>query len=161
MAQTTAKKTKAPAAGPSTTAKKTKAPAAGPSTAAKKTKAPAAGPSTAAKKTKAPAAGPSTAAKKSTTARQKTAVARTADLSEDVLKSIEAAQLAAIEAVRKFVDTVDEVLPTIGDRPTRRETVINAALETADRLVTTQYEFLRSVVRRADRSLSKPDATKN
>jgi hypothetical protein len=144
-----------------TTAKKTKAPAAGPSTAAKKTKAPAAGPSTAAKKTKAPAAGPSTAAKKSTTARQKSAVARTADLSEDVLKSIEAAQLAAIEAVRKFVDTVDEVLPTIGDRPSRRETVVNAALEMADRLVTTQYEFLRSVVRRADRSLSKPDATKN
>jgi hypothetical protein len=143
------------------TAKKTKAPAAGPSTAAKKTKAPAAGPSTAAKKTKAPAAGPSTAAKKSTTARQKTAVARTADLSEDVLKSIEAAQLAAIEAVRKFVDTIDEVLPTIGDRPSRRETVINAALEMADRLVTTQYEFLRSVVRRADRSLSRPDATKN
>jgi hypothetical protein len=144
-----------------TTAKKTKAPAAGPSTAAKKTKAPAAGPSTAAKKTKAPAAGPSTAAKKSTTAKQKSAVARTADLSEDVLKSIEAAQRAAIEAVRKFVDTIDEALPTIGDRPSRRETVINAALEMADRLVTTQYEFLRSVVRRADRSLSKPDATKN
>jgi hypothetical protein len=161
MAQTTAKKTKAPAAGPSTAAKKTKAPAAGPSTAAKKTKAPAAGPSTAAKKTKAPAAGPRTAAKKRTTATQKSAVARTADLSEDVLKSIEAAQLAAIEAVRKFVDTVDEVLPTIGDRPSRRETVINAALEMADRLVTTQYDFLRSVVRRADRSLSKPDATKN
>ena len=143
------------------TAKKTKAPAAGPNTAAKKTKAPAAGPNTAAKKTKAPAAGPNTAAKKSTTAKQKSAVARTADLSEDVLKSIEAAQRAAIEAVRKFVDTVDEVLPTIGDRPSRRETVINAALEMADRLVTTQYEFLRSVVRRADRSLSKPDATKN
>jgi hypothetical protein len=161
MAQPTAKKTKAPAAGPSTAAKKTKAPAAGPSTAAKKTKAPAADPSTAAKKTKAPAAGPSTAAKKSTTAEQKSAVARTADLSEDVFKSIEAAQRAAIDAVRKFVDTVDEVLPTIGDRPSRRETVINAALEMADRLVTTQYEFLRSVVRRADRSLSKPDATKN
>jgi hypothetical protein len=66
-----------------------------------------------------------------------------------VLKSIEAAQRAAIDAVRKFVDTIDEALPTIGDRPSRRETVINAALEMADRLVTTQYEFLRSVVRRA------------
>jgi len=30
----------------------------------------------------------------------------------------------------------------------------------ADRLITTQYDFLRSVVRSADRSLPKPDATK-
>jgi hypothetical protein len=104
---------------------------------------------TVAKKTKAPAARPSAAAKKSTTAKQKSAVARTADLSEDVLKSVEAGQRAAIEAVRKFVDTPDEALPAIGDRPTRRETVINAALEMTDKLVTTQYDFLRSVVRKA------------
>jgi len=30
----------------------------------------------------------------------------------------------------------------------------------ADRLVTTQYDFLRSVVRSADRSLNKPGSTK-
>jgi len=126
----------------------------------KSTKAAAARPSAAAKKsTTAAAARPSAAAKKSTTAQLKRAVARTADLSEEVLRSVEAGQLAAIKAVRNFVDTVDEVLPVIGDRPSRRETVIDAALEMADRLVTTQYDFLRNVVRTADRSLSKPDAT--
>lgn len=43
------------------------------------------------------------------------------------------------------------------DHPSRRETVIDAALDMADRLVTTQYEFLRSVVHSADRSLRKSD----
>ncbi len=111
-------------------------------------------------KTKAAAARPSPAAKKSTTPKPKGAVARTADLSGEVLKTVEAGQRAAIEAVRKFVDTVDEVLPAIGDRPSRRETLIDAALDMADKLVTTQYDFLRSIMRSADRSLSKPGATK-
>jgi hypothetical protein len=84
-------------------------------------------------------------------------VERAADLSDDVLKSVEAGQRAAIDAVRKFVDTVDEALPAKDDHPSRRETVIDAALDMADRLVTTQYEFLRSVVRSADRTLRKPD----
>jgi hypothetical protein len=111
-------------------------------------------------KTKAAAARPRAAAKKSTTPKQKGAVARTADLSDEVLKTVEAGQRAAIEAVRKFVDTVDEALPTIGDRPSRREAVIASALDMADKLVTTQYDFLRSIMRSADRSLSKPGATK-
>jgi hypothetical protein len=86
-----------------------------------------------------------------------TVVERAADLSDDVLKSVEAGQRAAIDAVRKFVDTVDEALPAKDDHPSRRETVIDAALDMADRLVTTQYEFLRSVVRSADRTLRPPD----
>jgi hypothetical protein len=148
MAQTGAKSTKAAAARPSPVVKKsTKAAAARPSPVVKKS-------------TKAAAARPSPAAEKTTTPELKTAVAWTADLSEEVLKSVEAGQVAALKAVRKFVDTVDEVLPAIGDRPSRRETVIDAALEMADRLVTTQYDFLRSVVRSADRSLSKPGAAK-
>ena len=77
-------------------------------------------------------------------------------MSQEVLKSVEAGQRAAIEAVRKFVDTVDEALPALGDRPSRREKVIDAALELADRLVTTQYDFLRTVVHDAGQALSKP-----
>lgn len=88
-----------------------------------------------------------------------TVVERAANLSDEVLKSVEAGQRAAIEAVRKFVDTVDEAIPAKDDRPSRRETVIDAALDMADRLVTTQYEFLRSVVRSADRTLRGPNNT--
>ncbi len=87
-------------------------------------------------------------------------VERAAEFSDEVIKSIEAAQRAAIEAVRKFVDTVDEALPAIGDRPSRREAVIDAALDMADKLVTTQYNFLHNVVRNADRSLTKPRTAK-
>lgn len=85
-------------------------------------------------------------------------VERAAGLSDDVLKSVEAGQRSAIEAVRKFADTVDDVLPAQDDEHrSRRETVIDAALDMADRLVTTQYEFLRSVVHSADRTLRAPD----
>ncbi len=111
--------------------------------------------------TNAPAARTRATAKKTTPAKktstpQKSAVDTTAELSAEVLKSVEDRQRAAIEAVRKCVDTVDAVIPALGDRPSRREKVIDAALDMADQLVTTQDHVLRSVVRSADRSLSKP-----
>jgi len=73
-----------------------------------------------------------------------------AGLSDDVLESVETGRKAAIEAVRKFVD---EVTPVITDQ-SRRKTVIDAALDLAEELVTTRIEFLRSVVRRAGQTLS-------
>jgi hypothetical protein len=109
---------------------------------------------TAAKTAKTSAAGAGT--KKSSTPLQSTTVANAAELSGDVLKG----QRAAIEAVRRFVDTVDEALPAIGDRPSRRQTVVDAALDMADKLVTTQYDFLRTVVRDAGHSLNRPDGPK-
>ena len=45
------------------------------------------------------------------------AIGRSPDLSEDVLHSVESGQRAAIEAVRKFVDTVDQALPAGGADP--------------------------------------------
>lgn len=102
---------------------------------------------------KSPVARRRTPATKTATIQPRPALDRTAELSESVLKSVESAQRAAIEAVRKFTDTVDEVLPASGEHPSRREHVIDAALDMADKLVTTQYEFLRGVVRNADRSM--------
>jgi hypothetical protein len=104
--------------------------------------------------------GENTASTANTPSAEKTVVERAADLSDEVLKSVEAGQRAAIEAVRKFLETVDEAMPAHGDRPSRRETVIDAALDMADRLVMTQYDFLRSVVHSADRALRKPDEGK-
>jgi hypothetical protein len=149
MAQTTKKTAKAPATRTRAPAKKTaKAPVSRTPVPAKKS-------------AKAPAPGPGVKAKKSATSRRavtqrKAAVDRTAEMSAEVLRAVEDGQRAAIAAVRKFVDTVDEAIPALGDRPSRREQVIDAALAMADKLVTTQYEFLRSVVRSADRSLGTP-----
>jgi hypothetical protein len=131
-------------------------------TSKKTAKAPATRTRAPAKKTaKAPATRSRVPAKESTTTPRKAtqrnaAVDRTAEMSAEVLKAVEDGQRAAIAAVRKFVDTVDEAIPALGDRPSRRERVIDAALDMADKLVTTQYEFLRSVVRSADRSLGTP-----
>jgi hypothetical protein len=84
-------------------------------------------------------------------------VDRSSELSDQVLKSLEAGQRAAIEAVRKFVDTVDEALPAVGERPSRRQRIIDSAMEMADRLVHTQYAFLRDVVQDAGKALSRED----
>jgi hypothetical protein len=113
------------------------------------------------KTTKAPPAAGRTATKRApskkpaagTKAAKKGMVDTTAELSDDVLKAVESGQRAAIDAVHRFLETVDEALPAIGERPSRREKVIDAALEMADRLTTTQYEFLRTVVRSAEKSL--------
>ena len=83
-------------------------------------------------------------------------VHRAADLSDEVLKSVESGQRAAIDAVRKFVGTVDESIPGHGDDgPSRRKTIVDAALDMADKLVKTQYEFIRSVVGSASEALNK------
>jgi hypothetical protein len=90
------------------------------------------------------------------------AVDRTSELSDDVLKSLETGSRAAIEAVRKFVDVVDEALPALphGERPSRRREIVDAAMDMADRLVKTQYEFLRTVVQSAETTLSREEDEK-
>ena len=96
------------------------------------------------------------------TTRHATPVDRTAKLSEDVLESVEKSQRLAIDAVRKFVDTVDQALPALphGDGPTARQEVVDSALEMADRLVHTQYEFIRKVIESASKSLNRSDDAK-
>jgi hypothetical protein len=91
-----------------------------------------------------------------------TAVDRTTELSEQVLKSVETGQREAIEAVHKFVDTVDRTLPRTGPEgeASRRQEVLDSALEMADRLVKNQYEFLRSVVHSAGKSVRRFDGAK-
>ncbi|MDQ2897834.1 MAG: hypothetical protein M3Y09_19740 [Actinomycetota bacterium] len=86
---------------------------------------------------------------------------RTRELSEDVLKSVEATQRAAIDAVRKFVESVDQALPLHGEGPSRRQAVVDSALEMADRLVHTQYDFIRKVIDNAGETLNKPGDRKS
>ena len=88
------------------------------------------------------------------------AVERTKELSDDVLKSLDDGARNAIDAVRKFAETVDRVLPPRGDGPSRREEITDAALEMAQRLVHTQADFLRNVVDSAGKSLTRSDDAK-
>ncbi|HYO85272.1 MAG TPA: hypothetical protein VES01_02255 [Dermatophilaceae bacterium] len=88
----------------------------------------------------------------------KNVVEKTAELTESVIKAVEAGQRAAIDAVRKFVETIEKTIPESGEKHSQRQTVIDAALDMADKLVTTQHNFLSSIVRNADRAAAKDDS---
>lgn len=107
------------------------------------------------------------AAKKTPTTRRgavehPTPVERTTELSEQVLDSIKRGEREALEAVRKFMETVDRTLParSAESGPSRREELIDSALEMAERLVKAQYDFLSGVVHSAGKSLGATDGKK-
>jgi hypothetical protein len=82
-------------------------------------------------------------------------VKRTTELSEDVLKSLDTGAQAAIEAVRDFVDTVEKALPRNGLGSSKRDEITDSAMQMAQRLVRTQYDFLSKVVDSAGKALSR------
>ena len=89
------------------------------------------------------------------------AVERSAELTEDVLKSLDEGARSAIDAVRKFAENVDRILPTRGEGPSRREEILDSGLEMAQRLVHTQADFLRKVVDSAGKSLTGSDGARS
>ncbi len=76
---------------------------------------------------------------------KKTVVERVETLSEDMLNSIQAGQQTAMDAVRNFVATLDEVMPNLVDESARKK-VIDAALDMIDQLVTAQLELVRKAI---------------
>jgi hypothetical protein len=107
-----------------------------------------------------PAKAPAATRRREATSRPTTVVDRTEKLSEDVLDSVEKGQRAAIEAVRKFIDTVDQALPAHGEGPSKRQDIVDSAMEMADRLVHTQYDFIRKVIESAAKPLGSSGGEK-
>ena len=93
------------------------------------------------------------AAQKPKDAAGRDTIERTTELSEQVLEQVKGSQEKAIEAVRKFMESVDEALPPHSENPSRRQDVIDSALEMSERLVQTQYDFLTNVVHSAGKAL--------
>jgi hypothetical protein len=92
-------------------------------------------------------------------------VDRTTELSDEVLTSVEEGQRAAIESLGRFVITLEEALPQEVEGTSKvAKTVTGSGLEMADRLVHTQYDFLRRVIGSTGKSLrrngAKPGAAK-
>lgn len=77
----------------------------------------------------------------------KSALDRTAKFSEQVLEQVETGQRSAIDAVRRFLGSVDKALPLASDGPSKPHEVVDSALDMSDRLVQTQYDFLRGVMK--------------
>src|ERR1035437_2856532 len=99
---------------------------------------------------------PATHRRGGTEARRARGVDRTTDLSDELLKSVEAGDRSVIEAVRKFVDTVKRARPHSDKGPSRRHEVFDSAMEMVDRLVHKHDEFLCQGIHKASNSLSSP-----
>ncbi len=80
------------------------------------------------------------------TGKAQTVEDRAASLSEELLNSIESMNNFALELAHKFVNTVEGALPG------QRGTIIGAAVDLADDLVAKQHEFVRSVLRSAEKA---------
>ncbi len=82
-------------------------------------------------------------------------VDRTSELSADVLKSLEDGERSAVDAVGQFVITLEEVWPqrVIGTSDVAKKITVSG-LEMTDRLIQTEYEFLRNLIDSAAKSLS-------
>ena len=94
-------------------------------------------------------------------ARQVHIVERTSKLSDEVLKSLEAGERAAIAALGKFVITIEEALPQeVAGTSEVAKKVTESGLELADRLVHTQYDILRDVIASVAKSLSSGNGAK-
>jgi hypothetical protein len=90
-----------------------------------------------------------------------TVVERTAELSDEVLEALEAGQRAAIDAVGRFLVTVEEALPQeVQGTSEVAKKITESGLEMADRLVHTQYDFLRKVIDSIAKALSSRNAAR-
>jgi len=77
---------------------------------------------------------------------------RSVQLSEEVLEELKEGQEAAIGAVRDFLGSVDKTLAGSAS-PSQVEKIVDSALKMADKLVETQYAFLKKVVHSAGESV--------
>ena len=77
---------------------------------------------------------------------RQTVLDRVDGFSDEVLESVNAGREAAVEAVHKFASTLEEAASREGD-PSRRRTLIEAAVNLADELSAAQMELLHSITR--------------
>ncbi len=71
---------------------------------------------------------------------------RVGEFSDEVLESVNAGRQAAVEAVHKFANTLEEATSQERD-PARRKTLIDAAVNLADELSAAQMELLHDITR--------------
>ncbi|MGO9070309.1 hypothetical protein [Mycobacterium sp.] len=91
---------------------------------------------------------------------KQTMAERAENLSDEVLERVEARQRAAIEALRKFVDRLDDAMPNLVDDPSARKKVIDAIGDYYEQLATTTNEFVATMVRSAIGTLNERSAKK-
>ena len=74
-----------------------------------------------------------------------------------IIDSVGDAEASALEAVRKFVDTVDGVFPDVGENGPRRK-IIDSAFRMTEQLVGTSNELAQKLVKAANDALSESES---
>ncbi|MGO9750478.1 MAG: hypothetical protein ACLP8S_07355 [Solirubrobacteraceae bacterium] len=88
-------------------------------------------------------------------------VDRATMLSEEVLKSLETSERAAVEALGQFVTAIEEAFPQqVAGTSDVAKKITESGLQMADRLVHAQHDFLCSAIGRTAKSLSIRDGAK-
>jgi hypothetical protein len=79
----------------------------------------------------------------------------TVDGANRVIDSIRDAEESALEAVRKFLDTVNGVFPDVGDDGPRRK-IIDSAFKMTEQLVGASNDLAQKIVKATNDVLSEP-----
>ena len=69
------------------------------------------------------------------------------DSADRIIESIEAAEKTALEAVRRFLDTVNGVFPDVSAEDGPRSKIINSAFRMTEQLVGASNQLAQRVVR--------------
>ncbi len=96
-------------------------------------------------------------------AKVRNATRRVIEQSDAVLDQTQASQRAAIVAIRKFIDRLDDAVPAIVDDRELRKLVVHAVADYYEDLSMTTTGFVVGLVRRTTATLSErtaPDQTK-
>lgn len=73
-----------------------------------------------------------------------------------LIDTIEDAERSTLEAVRKFVDTVDGAFPDIGEDGPRRK-IIDSAFKMVEQLVGASNQLAQGIVTETQNQLGQPD----
>ncbi len=73
-----------------------------------------------------------------------------------LIDTIEDAEKTSLEAVRKFVDTVDGAFPDFGDDEPRRK-IIDSAFRMTEQLVGASNRLAQNILDVTERELQEPD----
>jgi hypothetical protein len=71
--------------------------------------------------------------------------------------TIEHAETKSLEAVRKFLDTVNDVVPHLGDDDGPRRKVIDSAFEMTEQLVASSTRLAQNILDMTQRALRESD----
>ncbi len=72
-----------------------------------------------------------------------------------LIESIDRAEEASLEAVRKFLDTVDGVFPHLGPDEGPRRKIIDSAFKMTEQLVATSTRLAQNILAVTEKALSE------